>query len=214
MTRRLPSLLPALLPAFLLVLLPALAPSVGMAQTQYPALHDVTGVASDDVLNVRAAPRGDAAIIGALSHAAKFVEVVRVENGWGLVTLGEGSGWAALRYLKPHPHTPGAFPDQISCYGTEPFWSLAYDGNNALHYSDINGTDRLMRVQSILRAAGRLDRHALIAGSADGLVTAVYARAQCSDGMSDRAYGFTVDAVLREPDGHVLVSGCCTIKPE
>ncbi|UYV37424.1 SH3 domain-containing protein [Rhodobacteraceae bacterium D3-12] len=202
MTRR-------LLAAVLLLL-----PGFAMAQTQYPALHDVTGVASDDVLNVRAEPRGDAPVIGALSFAAKFVEVVRVENGWGLVTLGEGSGWASLRYLKAQPHTPGAFPDQISCYGTEPFWSLSYDGNNALHYSDINGADRLMRVQSILRAQGRLDRHALIAGSEDGLVTAVYARAQCSDGMSDRAYGFSVDAVLRDPDGHVLLSGCCTIKPE
>lgn len=190
-----------------------LLPGFAMAQ-QYPLLHDVTGVASDDVLNVRAEPRAGSQAIGALSFAAQNIEVVRAENGWGLVNLGERSGWASLKYLKPHPVKPGTFPDEIACYGTEPFWSLGYDGNHGVTFSDMNGAQRLMRLQSIHRADGRKDRYALLAGSLDGLVTAVFVQAQCSDGMSDRAYGFTIDAVLREEGGHRLVSGCCTIAPQ
>jgi uncharacterized protein YgiM (DUF1202 family) len=36
------------------------------AQSEYPRLHDVVGVASDDVLNVRAGPGGSHPIVGEL----------------------------------------------------------------------------------------------------------------------------------------------------
>ncbi|MGB3280174.1 MAG: peptide-binding protein, partial [Pseudorhodobacter sp.] len=49
----------------------------GLARAEtLPALFDVTGVAADDVLNLRAAPDGVAEILGALGPSAKDVEVV------------------------------------------------------------------------------------------------------------------------------------------
>ncbi|MEO1155590.1 MAG: SH3 domain-containing protein, partial [Pseudomonadota bacterium] len=53
----------------------ALWPVWGAAQG-YPALFDVTGVASDDVLNIRSAPSATAEIIGTLAHNETGVEVV------------------------------------------------------------------------------------------------------------------------------------------
>ena len=44
--------------------------SAATAQT-LPALHDVTGVAADDVLNVREAPRGTASRLGGIPNRAK-----------------------------------------------------------------------------------------------------------------------------------------------
>lgn len=58
----------------------------------WPALYDVSGVASDDVLNIRAEPSADAPIIGTLAHDATNVEIIRDgENGWGLVNTDEGT---------------------------------------------------------------------------------------------------------------------------
>ncbi len=66
--------------AFCLLWLPGLA----LAQS-FPALYDVTGVASDDVLNVRAAPNANAQVIAALGPKATQVEVVRTDTSghWG-----------------------------------------------------------------------------------------------------------------------------------
>jgi uncharacterized protein YgiM (DUF1202 family) len=68
--------------------LPALA-----TQEAWPALHDVSGVAADDVLNIREAPDASAAIIGKLKPDAENVEVIRPDDhhSWGLVNTGEGS---------------------------------------------------------------------------------------------------------------------------
>lgn len=66
----------------------------------WPALYDVSGVASDDVLNIRAEPSADAPIIGTLAHDATNVEIIRDgENGWGLVNTDEGTGWVSFAYL-------------------------------------------------------------------------------------------------------------------
>lgn len=50
-----------------------------------PDLFDVTGVNSNDVLNVRSAPDADAEVIGSLDHDARDIEIVAVEDGWGRV---------------------------------------------------------------------------------------------------------------------------------
>ena len=59
-----------------LALLLALALPSGAAAKGLPALHDVTGVAADDVLNVRARPDASAPVLGALTPDATGVEVV------------------------------------------------------------------------------------------------------------------------------------------
>ncbi len=101
------------------------------AAQEMPSLHDVTGVAADDVLNVRSGPDAGSARIGALAPGATGVEVIELSGtGWGRVNVDEGSGWVSLRYLARQPDQPPV-PDRLTCFGTEPFWSLARDGDAA-----------------------------------------------------------------------------------
>ncbi|HGG04386.1 MAG TPA: SH3 domain-containing protein, partial [Aliiroseovarius sp.] len=92
-----------------------------------PDAFFVTGVAADDVLNIRAEPSARSAIVGQLGPQAINVEVIAFsDNGkWGKVSTGEGNGWVAMRFLERSNHTPaGEVPRPMACFGTEPFWAL------------------------------------------------------------------------------------------
>ncbi len=104
------------------------APLAVQAQDYLPNLFDVTVVETWDKLNVREAPDGQAKIIGRLASTAKGVELLdRDASGkWGLVNVGETTGWVALRFLKPQATVwkPAELPLALRCSGTEPFWSV------------------------------------------------------------------------------------------
>jgi len=167
-------------------------------------------VAADDVLNLRDGPSADAAIIGAFQPDRVDIEVVRPndDESWGLVNLPETTAWVAMRYLARQPgQWQGAFPDLASCSGTEPFWTLDIDGDMARWItpeSDITGS-----VQRRLASAARRDRHGLVAVIDDAPLSGIIAARQCSDGMSDREYGLSLDAIF----GEQVLSGCCTLAP-
>jgi uncharacterized membrane protein len=56
-------------------------------------------------------------------------------------------------------------------------------------------------------------RRAVLAGDGPERLTAFVAPGECSDGMSDRAFGLTA-AVLHEQEADVrLLTGCCSIAP-
>ncbi|MFD2813860.1 SH3 domain-containing protein [Paracoccus aerius] len=65
-------------------------PALATQEYILPTLFDVTGVASDDVLNIRAEPNAKAAIIGTLAPDAFRIEVVEERQGWARVNTGEG----------------------------------------------------------------------------------------------------------------------------
>lgn len=172
-----------------------------------PARYDVTGVGADDVLNVRAAPTASAQKLGALDHDRTGVEVIAVEGGWGRVSIGDGSGWASLRYLARIPgQWAGGLPDPRSCFGTEPFWALMIaDDTLSLQRPDAADLDGAINRRAT--SANRTDRY-LISGELDGArADLVLGRAECSDGMSDRLYGLTADLLF----GDALMSGCCSV---
>ena len=81
--------------------LPAIA-----TQDGWPALHDVTGVSAGDALNIRERPDASSPIIGGLASDAEGVEVIRPNERltWGLVNVGERTGWVSLLYLERRPH--------------------------------------------------------------------------------------------------------------
>ncbi|WP_088622884.1 SH3 domain-containing protein [Oceanicola sp. 22II-s10i] len=204
----------------LLALVAALACAGPAAATQdaYPALYNVRGVASNDVLNVRAEPTASAPIVGSLAFDQMDVEVLELAPGvnWGLVNTQEGTGWVSLAYMLRQPGQYfGAFPEVARCSGTEPFWGLSSDGiGYVLSGPDMPDTafSETWRGSSI----GRRDRHAMTLQSADPALsegTAVIAYAECSDGMSDRQYGLTVDLLLRGTAGVTYYTGCCTLQP-
>ncbi|WGH80309.1 COG3650 family protein [Jannaschia ovalis] len=182
---------------------PALA-----TQDGWPALFDVIGVAADDVLNLRAAPGPSARVVGRLAPDATGIEVIRPDarQRWGLVNTGEGTAWVSLRYLARRPgQWDRAFPQVASCFGTEPFWTLAIDGDAAR----MSTPERVVagRVTARLGSANRRDRFGLTADLGGAPLSGVIANRACNDGMSDREYGLAVDAIF---EGAVL-SGCCTL---
>jgi uncharacterized membrane protein len=175
----------------------------------YPALHEVTGVATDDVLNIRQAPLADAPVIGTLAPDATGVEVVLVEDGWALVNTGEASGYATLRFLArtSAPDWP-TLQAPLICLGTEPFWSLQIDpalGETRFQTPE----DTAPRAAPISTSWPGLPWSQVAAVALpDGI--AVFTPAECSDGMSEQSYGIAADLFLDGPD-RTRLSGCCRL---
>jgi hypothetical protein len=92
----------------ILSLILALLVAMPAAAQDLPALFRVTGVAANDVLNIRAEPSARAAIIGSFRPDAGGIEVVALsaDGRWGLVNSGEQAGWSSMRYLM-HQGGPG-----------------------------------------------------------------------------------------------------------
>lgn len=176
-----------------------------------PTLFDVSGVASDDVLNIRAEPNAKAAIIGTLAPDAQRIEVVEERRGWARVNTGEASGWVSARYLayRVDVWEPGELPPAFRCLGTEPFWDAKVEGGElVLRRPEDQAGDR-QAVQAVLdRGVFRDPSRVVVARD-----MTLFAHPQiCSDGMSDRLFGLSATLVMHG-DQPSLLSGCCTIQP-
>ena len=180
-----------------------------------PALFGVAGVEESDMLNVRAGPSTDEEIVARLSPSATSIEVVVTDDSgeWGLVALPEGRGWASLRYLVRAPGQPlTGLPNQISCAGTEPFWSFNLMQDRSAEFARPDVTTRFQNV-AIIPSSNRTDRHALFADGGEVVVTSLVGRGMCSDGMSDRPYGLSIDMLVTDKSAVTLYSGCCSVAP-
>jgi uncharacterized membrane protein len=195
----------------------------GLAVAQnFPALFDVTGVAADDVLNVRERPDGHSPKIGALAYDQKSVEVLSLsEDGkWGLVNTDERSGWVAMRFLRRDDTATANLPANLVCTGTEPFWLVEFrnNGTATADWSPMGLTDEQQSVYSGFwseRPANRVTpSYAFIlqqelTGSGIG-ARGIIRTEICSDGMSDRDYGYAIELILTGPENK-FVSGCCSL---
>ena len=192
---------------FALVLI-GFATLASAASEMWPSLYDVVDVASDDVLNVRSEPTAQSQIVGSLAHDATDIEVVELsDNGWGRVNIGEGSGWVSMRYMDGIPRLSGYFPPITSCYGTEPFWGLIYE-SDLVTLSFPTGPDVTTSIQQTIDI-WTLTRFG-IAG--DGL-TGIIRHQSCTDGMSDRRYGLSMDLMVQTNGEWAQYSDCCSIQP-
>jgi uncharacterized membrane protein len=183
--------------------------STPLLAQDYPAFHSVSGVAADDVLNIRAMPDPDAAIIGTLAPDATGVEVVSVADGWALLNAGEATGYANLRFLtRAEGPAWNALQAPLRCLGTEPFWSLTIDPRAGT--ANFSQPDDLGGKTSALAQTwpGAPWAPAAAPSLPEGL--AVLYPAECSDGMSERSYGITVDIFMTGSDRSRL-SGCCLL---
>lgn len=190
-----------------------------------PAVFDVTGVAADDVLNVRAAPRAGAEKIGALAHDATGIEVVQIsDNGkWGQVNVDGVSGWAALRFMRRDDAAGADLPKGLVCFGTEPFWDLSFsrDGtaNGQWFMFDLPGeegavyqaywSDRAINRGDDAFAFELLQELTGTGVGASGIIRREY----CNDGMSEQRFGLSVNMILQR-DARMFVNGCCSISAE
>lgn len=188
----------------------ALVLGAGTALAQdLPARFAVTGVAADDALNIRAAPSASAPILGRLPPDATGVEVLALspDGAWARIGLPEGEGWAARRFLAAQPADPRALPLPLRCLGTEPFWSLTVTADGATY--ELPGEEA-----RALRPIGRAEgfRGFVLAFDDRGETRDLtVVRAECSDGMSDRPYGFTAMVWNR---GEEVLEGCCLLLPD
>lgn len=189
-------------------------PTLTVAQSMdLPALYDVTGVSADDTLNVRAGPAVTAQVLDELGPDRDGIEVVGFadDRRWGQINIGEGTGWVSMAYMErqenqnPVPKTPVP----LWCYGTEPFWSVEI-GQTDVSFTD-PGMDEPALVQPIeyYTSVPHSPRGAIVAGDISGFVS----RELCSDGMSDRQYGWRIDFLRSGNGGHFMFSGCCTLQP-
>lgn len=174
-----------------------------------PALHDVTGVAADDVLNIRAAPDAGAEVIGTLAPDATGVEVMSEAGGWGLVNTDERSGYVAMRYLARADDTDwNALETPLTCLGTEPFWSLQIDAEAGETRFQTPEDEDARSAPITARWPALPWAQTTAVALPDGIV--VLHPAECSDGMSDSSYGIAADLFLTRPDLPRL-SGCCRL---
>lgn len=187
------------------------APAVlGAEAGGLPTLFAVANLEPGDALNVRPTPGTDGAPIDRLPEGTRNVEVVALsaDGRWGRINRGEGSGWVHLRYMSEQPEvwTAGAVPATLRCFGTEPFWSAAAEGDS-LRVTRLGDVDIVLPVTSAAEAGPR-GRDVTAASGAESLTLAV-APAECSDGMSDRVFGLS--AVLGLSSGRL--HGCCSLQP-
>jgi len=202
-----------LLGAFLV----AASPAAATQEYILPTLFDVTGVAANDVLNIRSAPNASAAIVGTLSPQARDVEVVGYDatGRWARINTGEQSGWAALRFLAYQVDiwTPGTLPPTLHCLGNEPFWSFRPRGDLVV-FSTPEVPESVMQLEQVLTTGLFRDpRRSVSAQGESRRMTAVIVPMASSDGMSDRAYGLDVTVILEGRGEPQMLTGCCSIAP-
>ena len=181
------------------------------AARDLPAAFAVVDVAQTDVLNIRAAPNAAADIVGKIAPFAINVEVIATsEDGtWGKVGIPEGNGWVNMRYLEATPPTdPYTVPRPLSCFGTEPFWNIGMYPRGSEYTSPDTGAVLMADVSSAVAPQGYLVR--LQEGPTLSR-TLIITREACSDGMSDRDYGFSAQMFLEAPDGNSVYHACCTL---
>lgn len=186
-------------------------PALATQEYILPTLFDVSGVASYDVLNIRAEPTTKSPIIGTLAPDATGIEVVEERRGWARVNAGEGTGWVSMRYLSYRTDVwqPGALPAGFRCLGTEPFWDTKVEGGDlVLRTPDDQDGDR-RPVQAVLDSGVFRDPARVVVAQDMTL----FAQPQiCSDGMSDRLFGLSAMLVIHGDQPRML-SGCCLIQP-
>jgi uncharacterized membrane protein len=175
-----------------------------------PNLFTVTGVESDDVLNVRNAPDLNSAKVGSLDPDARLeVTALSDDRKWARIIFQERDGWVSTRYLALDGDTASAgIPPVLICIGTEPFWSLgftAFEEEAKLEFNDIEHDWKVWPAAKISTPANRGFRSF---SAVDSGVAAVFGRHECSDDMSDRTYGWVVDLLFLGEQPNYL-QGCC-----
>ncbi|SLN33104.1 Bacterial SH3 domain protein [Roseovarius litorisediminis] len=190
-------------------LMPAIRDVQAEGFSFFPAMAQVANIASGDTLNVRAEASGSSADLGDLASGEQ-IEVLglNADGRWAHIIWQEGNGWVATRYLAPasRPASDSGLPLNLTCIGNEPFWSLKLDNSTQADF-EIAGE---MPDHLSLEWSGTSRNVGLAAyGFSGPAVSGVLRRAECSDGMSDRTYGWSVDVVLRDGPMSQLYSGCC-----
>lgn len=193
--------------AILILMLSASA----LTAEELPAQFSVSGVAADDVLNIRQAPGAHSAKIGALEPYTTNVEVLALsDNGrWGRIGMPEGNGWVAMRYLSRQEVPEGqVIPRPLSCLGTEPFWRIGLLARGDEY--ERMGEDRV-DLELVEERPGENGFQADLRAEDGTTYSLVVTRGLCSDGMSDREFGWSGTLFIDRANGAETLNGCCSL---
>lgn len=165
-------------------------------QPMKEVFYRVVGVASNDVLNIRAQPTSRSEIIGAFSYNHPLLEVTGSEGRWVRVNLGEYSGWVHSGYIEPvnlpnYSHTN--LPNGLKCFGEEPFWIVTlYNGKINLQHQRSLGEDY------ILSAIENTENEYLLRGvSESGNEVAIFIKDEmASSSMVENYYNWSASLYL------------------
>lgn len=180
-----------------------------------PAWIRVVGVAEGDTLNIRSEPDASSEIVGTFIPNQGRIEVVETRSvdgqQWGLVSTGERGGWINLAYAEATDMVmigDSPVPLGTFCAGTEPFWNMAFSPTEAT-WSSFETEGESYEITESESAASR-PYPWMFAMRGFGL--ALLTPEQCSDGMSDIPYAWSVLIVGHDESGHVLYEGCCRLE--
>ena len=178
-----------------------------------PDVFTVTGFAPNDTLNVRREPSGTSVDIGDLA-LNELIEVIALSSDgqWGQIIWQEGNGWIAMRFLTPSPlpHLRDSeMPMRISCAGTEPFWTAVLWPNQTFEFVDYSNASQESRTRPITQSTTAIGMQPYSFAFTAGEFTGLLDRAECSDGMSDRTYGWQLRIINPSLNGLELHGGCC-----
>ena len=190
-----------LLAALLLV-----APPVLTAE-ELPNLAQVSNLAQDDHLNIRAEPRSNSNDIGDL-QIGTVVEILEYSDDqkWARIVWEESNGWVAYRFLNAlqRPRIESGLPVGLICIGTEPFWRLSILDAGQVEYEFADNGAKT----DIEWSAPSRNVSDMAYGFKSGHLTGVLERSTCQDGMSDRDYGWSLNLMLGLESKNLL-TGCC-----
>ncbi len=171
-----------------------------------PPLLVVIGVAPDDVLNIRAEPDANAAIVGMLAPDATGISVTAQGTetlDWIHITHDGAEGWVNARFLS-FENAGQTLPIRLTCSGTEPFWGIELSYSRADAHFVFSDTAFTTGFAPPVSPAARTDQF-LFAERDDPADFLLIAPEACSDGMSDNVHPYSISARL---EGNVL-AGCC-----
>ena len=177
----------------------------------FPARYSVNGVAANDTLNIRAEPNASSPKTWKLPPFAINIEVLRVSEDArsGMIGMGEGNGWDAMRYLQVTPNdTSYTTSRPLNYSGKEPFWALNMTPRGT-EFTKL-GASRI-DLNNVSEAVAQTGSLATFEEGPTKTYTLMFKPAQCSDGMSDRDFGFTGRVFIEAPDGNRYLRGCCTM---
>jgi uncharacterized membrane protein len=146
----------------------------------------------------------------AVGSECDWLEVIETtpDGTWGLVGISEGNGWVNMRFLARSDIFPYELPRPLACIGTEPFWRIGlYPRGDEFEMMGDMRRD-LNRVHEAVGENGFLAR---LEEGPTLERTLIVEKGQCSDGMSDRRYGWHATLFTEAPDGNYVLSGCCTL---
>ncbi|MCF2906087.1 SH3 domain-containing protein [Octadecabacter sp. CECT 8868] len=200
---------------FLFLLFALIGTTPSFAET-FPALYDVTGVASDDTLNVRTEPSTDGEILGLFAPHQTGIEVIRLseDRRWAQVNVNGMAGWASTQFLtlsQDYSYLPTA---HLNCFGTEPFWSLDKPATGNMTSSILGDRFETWQPSLSARSANMQDRFSVIGSWGEDVMVLRLEREICTDGMSDQLFSISADFIRLNAEDLGHLSGCCTIQAD